>query len=557
VVCLFEFKYAKKVILKISSYFAAMFFLVAVFSPGTSWGLASNNIPLDSPIYAYIDKLDGFGLINTDIHGLKPYSKAEAARLVIEAEQNQKKLGPDSPELAREIISRLRYLLPREIDLYTQEDKTPAFDVNLLSDLKFRYVYLQGEPRSYDRLIHDTGNQGLFGFGHLRPSFVHFLRSGGSEGTPLLENNDGIVYKEDNNLQILADEEFFFTRYASALIEPLALVSGINFGDGGSHEELMLNKGYLKLGEHGLELEVGRDENWFGQGYRGSTILTNNAANLDEIKLSSPEPVDWPWFKRNIGLLKYALIFSRLARSGENKDLRQPWFVAVKVSVKPTSNFEAGINFSRQQGGPNVVNPGFLKALTSVGISNNGSNTLAGIEMRWRLPWRALRGTTVYWEYYGEDNFVIFPIVESHLAGVYIPRLTADGKNDLRFEFFYGNPLAYTDYKYPEGYTNANLIMGDSQGGDTKDYFGRFTHYFSARHTLALEYFHTQRGWIGRLGGQAVEEIDGGRVFWTLPVSTDWDVLFNYGYENIRNFNLVRNDNRQDNLARVDISYRY
>ncbi len=177
--------------------------------------------------------------------------------------------------------------------------------------------------------------------------------------------------------------------------------------------------------------------------------------------------------------------------------------------------------------------------------------------MRWRLPWRSLRGTTVYWEYYGEDNYVIFPIVESHLAGVYIPRLTSDGKNDFRFEFFYGNPLAYTDYKYPEGYTNANLIMGDSQGGDTKDYFGRFTHYFSARNTLALEYFHTQRGWIGGVGGQAVEEIDGGRAFWTLPVSNDWDVLFNYGYENIRNFNLVRNDNRQDNLARVDVSYRY
>ena len=258
---------------------------------------------------------------------------------MIEAEGNQKKLGPDTPELAQEIISRLRHLLPREIDLYTQEDKTPTFDVNLLSDMKFRYVYLQGEPRSYDRLIHDTGNQGLFGFGHLRPIFVPVLRSGGSEGTPLLENNDGIIYKEDNNVELLADEEFFFTRYASALIEPLALASGINFGGAGPHEELTLNKGYLKLGGHGLELEVGRDENWFGQGYRGSTILTNNAANLDEIKLSSPEPVDWPWFKRNIGLLKYAWIFSRLAKSGEGSTLREPWFVAVKVSVKPAPEF--------------------------------------------------------------------------------------------------------------------------------------------------------------------------------------------------------------------------
>ena len=347
------------------------------------------------------------------------------------------------------------------------------------------------------------------------------------------------------------------TEYASVLIEPLALASGINLGGAGTHSELTLNKGYLKLGGHGLELEVGRDENWFGQGFRGATILTNNAQNLDEIKLSSPEPVDWPWFKRNIGLLKYALLFSRLSASGEGPDLRQPWFVAVKLSVKPSPNFEAGINFSRQQGGPNVVNPGLLQSIGSVGQGNNGSNTLAGIEMRWRLPWLWMKGTTVYWEYYGEDNYVVIPIVESHLAGVYIPRLTSDGKNDLRFEFFYGNPIAYTDYKYPEGYTNANLIMGDSQGGDTKDYFAKFTHYFWARNSVSVEYFHTQRGWVGRNAGQAVEEIDGGRIFWNMPISTNWDALVNCGYENVRNFDLQRGVNKNDCLARVDLSYRY
>ncbi|MGA2191916.1 MAG: capsule assembly Wzi family protein [Nitrospirota bacterium] len=532
-----------------------MLFLLSL--PAMSWGLASNNIPLDSPIYTDLDKLSGFGLINTDIHGLKPYSRAEAARLVLEAEDNLQKLGPDAPELAAEIIQRLHDLLPRELDLYKQEDKAPNLDMDLLSDMRLRYVYLQGEPRSYDRVIYDTAGQGFFGFGHLRVQPPSYIQAGGSEGTPLLENNDGIIYKEGNNFELRADDEFYFTQYASVLVEPLALASGITLGGGGTHKELTLNKGYIKLGNHGLELEVGRDENWFGQGYRGSTILSNNAQNLDEIKLSSPEPVDWPWFKRNIGLLKYALVFSRLDQSGEGASLRQPWFVAAKLSVKPSPNFEAGINFSRQEAGPNVPHPGLLKTIFSVGESNNGSNTLAGVEMRWRLPWAWLRGTTVYWEYYGEDSYVVLPIVESHLAGVYVPRLTSDGRNDFRFEFFYGNPIAYTDYKYPEGYTNANLIMGDSQGGDTKDYFARFTHFFSERHTLALEYFHTQRGWVGRSAGQAIEEIDGGRIFWSLPLSDDWDILVNYGYENIRNFDLARNDDRQDSLFRVDVSYRY
>ncbi|MHB8174214.1 MAG: capsule assembly Wzi family protein [Nitrospirota bacterium] len=529
--------------------------LLPLCLPSLSWGLASSNIPLDSPIYTYLDKLSGFGLINSDIHGLKPYSKAEAARLVLEAEGNLKKIGPDAPELAQEIISRLRYLLPRELDLYNQEDKVPLFDVNPLSSARFRYVYLDGVPRSYDRLITDTGHQGVFGIGDLRKYFVPIIRAGGSEGTPLLENNEGIVYKEHNNFELRTDSEFYLTRYCSALVEPLALVSGINVGGPGPDEKLVINKGYVKLGGHGLELEVGKDENWFGQGYRGDTVMTDNAENLEEIKLSSPEPVDWPWFKRNFGLLKYAVIFSRLTKSGEGKDLREPWFAAGKISLKPTPNLEIGVNYSRQQGGPNVIEPGLLKSIFSVGQTNNGSNSLAGTEIRYRFNW--LRGTTVYWEYYGEDSYVVIPIVDSHLAGIYVPRLTADGRNDFRFEFFYGNPIAYTDYKFPEGYTNNGLIMGDSQGGDTKDYFGKFTHYFTLRNTLSLEYFHTQRGWVGRAGGQAAEDIDGGRIFWSLPLSRDWDALLNYGYEYVRNFNLNPGNDRQDNLLRLDISYRY
>jgi hypothetical protein len=536
---------------------SAGIFILCVFLalPSVSWALASNNIPLDSPVYVYLEKLNGLGLIDTDIHGLKPYSKAEAARLTLEAEDNLDKLGPDASELAKQVIRRLRDLLPRELDLYRQEDKAPVFDTSLLSRLRLRYVYLEGEPRSYDRVIHDTAGQGFFGIGHLRNQAPSNVQAGGSEGTPLIENNDGIIYKEDNNFELRTDEEFYITQYAAALVEPLALVSGVNLGGAGTRSELTLNKGYLKLGGHGLELEVGRDENWLGQGYRGSTILTNNARNLDEIKLSSPEPVDWPWFKRNIGLLKYALVFSKLSKSGESNTLRQPWFVAVKLSVKPTPNFEIGVNLGRQQDGPNVKQPGLIKAMFSVGQTNNGSNTLAGIEMRYRLNW--LRGTTIYWEYYGEDSYVVLPMVESHIFGIYVPRLTSDGKNDFRFEFFYGNPIAYCDYKYPEGYTNANLIMGHSQGGDTKDYFGRFTHYFWTRNRVSVEYFHTQRGWVGRMAGQAVEEIDAARIFWDMPVSTNWDALVNYGYENVRNFNLQRGQNRDNHLVRVDLSYRY
>ena len=64
------------------SYSLSIFLNIALAVPYT-WALASNNIPLDSPLYLYLDKLAGFGLIATDIKGIKPFSKAEAARLLL------------------------------------------------------------------------------------------------------------------------------------------------------------------------------------------------------------------------------------------------------------------------------------------------------------------------------------------------------------------------------------------------------------------------------------------------------------------------------------------
>ena len=45
-------------------------------------------IPLDDPIYYELDTLDGLGLLDSYLSEIKPISRVEAARLVIEAENN-------------------------------------------------------------------------------------------------------------------------------------------------------------------------------------------------------------------------------------------------------------------------------------------------------------------------------------------------------------------------------------------------------------------------------------------------------------------------------------
>ncbi len=533
---------------------SALVLLFLFAAPQNIWALSSNNIPLNSLVYQYIEKLAGFGLIKSDLKGIRPYSRSEAARLLLEAEGELAGKGEQEDLFARGIVKRLRELVPREAALRGDPAQAPFFDSNPLAAFRLRYVYLDGVPRSYERPVHDPGGDGVFGIGSgLRPDtpYPTLVRQHGTEGTPLLENNEGNRYGRGNNVELLLNSEFYLKSYASALLEPR-----LSHSEQGSDTDARLNKGYVKLGGGGLELEAGRDAAWLGLGYRGAITLTDNARNFDLLKISSPEPLGLKY----LGFLKYAVLFSRFDSVLTDAGERRPYFMAAKVSVKPAAPVEVGINYGKQFGGPGVDNSvgSNLRGIFG-GTSSDNTNNLAGVEVRIRLPF--LRNAEIYGEFSGEDSASVWPIAESYLVGLYIPRLTAGGKDDLRVEYFWGNSILYTSGTFPEGYMYEGMPMGHSQGGATQDLFIRYSHWFSLRNNVALEYFHTERGNLGKVevNGvmQAVERKNSWRAAWNLPVYGDWDLNLTYGWERIDNLNLADGVTRTNQLFKVDLSYRY
>ncbi|WP_306535471.1 capsule assembly Wzi family protein [Geobacter sp.] len=537
--------------------------LVLTLFASTASALSSPNIPLDSPVYSYLEKLAGFGLVRSDVAGIKPFSRAEAARLLLEAEWNME-AGSGSGDLAfaRTILAELRRKIPREAALYREPDTAPAVDVNPMSSARVRYVYLDGKPRSYERPVHDPGDDGVFGIGSgLRPAnpYPSPVQQHGTEGTSLMENNEGIVYRDGHNVEVRFSAEASLGSVASALVEPQLSYS--REGDGAT---VKLVKGYLKIGGGGAELEVGRDANWLGLGSRGAVTLTNNARNFDLVKLSSPEPI----LLKYVGALKYAFIGSRFDTTVTDGEERRPWFLGAKLSVKPVENFEIGINYGKQFAGPGVDNSfgDFVRGIFG-GMSSDNTNNLAGVEMRLRLP--KLRNTELYGEFSGEDSASFWPIVESYVAGVYIPRLTASGRDDLRFEFFKGNNILYTNSTFPGGYLYKGMPIGHSQGGAVIEFYLRYSHWFSVRNNLALEFFRTDRGHEGRVtvdaagrfdpNGvmQAIEKKHAGRVSWSLPVHGDLDMNLLYGIEKVENVDLVAGEDRTNQLFKAEVRYRY
>lgn len=529
--------------------------LILTFTATPSHALSSANIPLGSPVYLYLEKLAGLGLVTCDIKGLKPFSKSEAARLLLEAERNLSTGNAAPSDFANKLIKNIRESIPREVAILENPAKKPRlFDYDPISSLSLRYVYLDGAPRDYNRTSKDPAHQSAFGFigGDLRPlGDGGPVRVTGGEGTPLLENNNGIVYRRGNSGELRWGAEGYFSDKGAALLEPVVLATG-------NDAEIRLNRGYIKLGGGGLELELGRDENWFGPGYRGTTTLTNNARNFDLIKVSSPEPLDAAWVKRWLGEVKYSLVASRFDETDiGSADHRQPYFFGFKLAVKPREWFEYGANFVRQQGGPGFNTPASLKDEIFGGGDTNHNNTIAGLDLRFRVP--QLRNSEFYVEYSGEDNAGgVWPIVESYVAGLFLPCLASSCRDDFRFEYFFGSVMLYGDWKFPRGYVYHDMPPGHSQGGaGVQEFFGRYSHWFDVRNRLALEYFYTERGRSYRTGDQVMESKHAGRIFWDLPLYGDLDAQLGYGIEKIANLNLVDGAERTNQLLKFEIRYRY
>jgi hypothetical protein len=539
---------------KVSSAIFYAILYISLSQANPCYALSSTNIPLDSPVYDYVEKLSGFGLIDSDIRGLRPYSRAELARLLREAKDNRARLASGKEQLADEVIKRIEELIPREVLLYDKPSEAKRFDINPVVYARARYVHLDGQPRSYNRDVFIPGDQSAFGFigGNLRPNNAGIGHESGTEGTPLLENNQGVIYRPGNNGEIRAATEGYFSDKVSFLIEPYILVTP-------EDKELRLGKGYLKLGGGGLELEVGRDENWFGPGRRGALTLSSNAQNFDQVKLSSPEPLDVAWVKNNLGLLKYSLNVSRFDETGTGSDLRRPWFVGAKFSLKPKPWWEIGINFARMEGGPGFTGKSTIQDTIFGGGYTNHNATTAGIDLRFRIPW--LANTELYAEYVGSDSALFWPIVESYIAGFYVPSLMASGRDDFRFEFFYGSQKLYTDFKFPLGAVYQNMPFGDSQGGGTIEFYARYSHWFSPRNILALELWRNDRGDEGRVAVngviQAVERTAAGRVSFGMPLYGDMDLNLTYGIGRTTNFNLTQDVKQINQLSTIELRYRY
>ncbi|HYA42903.1 MAG TPA: capsule assembly Wzi family protein [Syntrophobacteraceae bacterium] len=550
--------------------------LLTVFTAGIDDAVAlpSNNVPLDDWSYAALDKLAGFGLIHSDVHGMRPYTRQEVARLVNEALDYKEERKADLPPLIEGLLERFQKEFREELTVYGRgkDDEPAAFVFKPIVEAKADYVHSDGQPKDFLNVLskggvrqYPSGAGGIVGY----------------EGTPLLPYKEGVVYGQGNNFSFQFASSFQLWDLLSGWVEPIVIERGNSTAgrstgsipsNVGSLEntEVDLFKGYIKFSPFDwFEAEFGRDSMWWGQGDHGTLILTDNAAPLDMLKISNSTPSLLPWYFSYLGPFKYAVFCAVLE---DDRDYADTKFGGMRLDFKPIPNLEIGMSHTFMFGGQDGPSPNsfyqFVKLAALAQYSTVGVHNMAAFDWRYRMPF--LWNAEFYGEWGGNDaglkpeirNFLFQDI--GYILGLYFPRIDPQGRADLRIEYADNvneggvgsklNGMWYTHGTYTTGVTYNGLILGDAIGPDARDIYVRVSYYVrnNLKAGVDAEYWQT-----GANVGPAIESEyqTGADITWDINPSLS--AMVRYGWGAIQNFDLVRSDNRSDNLLMLELRYKF
>jgi hypothetical protein len=444
-------------------------------------------VPLDDPIYQELETLNGLGFLDDYLEEIKPISRIEAARLTLEAQRNLVSSEDKSP-LAKTLIDRLRLELADEIgwiDTETEDDLPNM--IHPLERAEAAYIYSSGARRYWN-----SGGTNPY-------TFV----VNASEGTPLLPNNDGIATGNGSN-EVVRWSGWgglggFLTSYGE-------LEASGPFTRSLSGDSRVLPLGaetVVGLGNHALSF--GQEEMWWGSGHFAALSQSNNTSPFVALRFQNIHPTLLPYFLRYLGQFRYQAFFGQLDGDRYNS---HPWIDGQIFSFKPLPNFEFGITHTINFGGrynDSYNLSGFIGRATGFNTGNyqdGQTNSRGGFYLKWFFP--RLRNLQAYQEILAEDNannfvpplghFLPFLAI-SFQGGIYLPRLTKDGRTDLRFEYAILEPN-YSIHDFSLYWTNDGGFMGDALGPNASEVdlaLGRWMGAQKNPMKLTLDLFYTEQ----------------------------------------------------------------
>jgi hypothetical protein len=232
-------------------------------------------------------------------------------------------------------------------------------------------------------------------------------------------------------------------------------------------------------------ISAGLVDRWWGPGWEGSLILSNNARPIPALTIernySDPfetRLLSWlgPW--------RLGVMFGQL--EGSDVAVADARFFGARATFKPRSWLEIGLSRTAQWcGSGRPCGFGTFKDLLlgqdnrsdSLGVNDEPGNQMAGYDARLRSPWHKLP-LALYTQWIGEDEANGLPSKFLGLFGAEWWGAAGDSTYRLHVEYSDTTCIftrqqpqfgcAYRNSLYPQGYTFRGRVIGHSLDNDSR-----------------------------------------------------------------------------------------
>ena len=481
--------------------------------------MASPYVPLDSWIYPALERLIALGYIQSDVLGMRPWTRMACARLLDDAEDNASDGGIEDGEAGRTYAA------------LTGEFKTEIARLDGAANVG------GGVRTVYTRMMGISGTPVRDGF-HFGQTIIN------DYGRPYWTGFNNITGlsadAEAGPVSIYFRGEYQHSpRMPSESTQTLAATAAADFtpplaNGSGEVSQVELLDSMASVNINNVEVSFGVQSVWMGPGESGALLLSNNAAPFPMLKIDDVAPHRIPGLSRILGPFRTEFFVGQL--SGQHWEectasscqsypgypgvvgpniSPQPFIHGEKISFQPTRNFEFGMGVTAMFGGPGlpVTFGNFFRTyyVHTQTLVNNPGKRVSAADFSYRIP--GLRD----WLTFYLDSMVwdeISPIGSTRAAvnpGIYLPRipkvpkleLRAEGFNISRAREFPPGFVYFNADRYRSGYINNGNLLGSWIGRAGRGGQGWLTYWFSPRNKLQLGY---------RLQTVSPNFIEGGRL---------------------------------------------
>ena len=495
--------------------------------------LASPYVPLDSWIYPALERLAGLGLVNDEFMGMRPWTRAECARLVNDARDQLPNADKQNAEVA-ELIEALT----REFPLETDGDGAPAFRLESV----------------YSRTEHVSGMPLTDGF-HLAQTQINDFGRPYGEGWNTINGFSGYATSGRWVAYMRGEEQTAPSIPAFSLATREAIQQADQNVNGlplpvqpgtaqPSVNQFKLLDAYVGVMVSNWQVSFGKQSLYWGSGDGGSLELSNNSQPIDMFRINRTAPLKLPSILGWLGPMRTEFFMGQLAgfefidaplglvgQWGQALPI-QPFIHGQNISFKPTRNFEFGFYRTTIFGGEGypLTWHHFFSSLFTTGNLNPGTtnkpgNRTSGLDFSYRLP-RLRDWVTFYGDGYTDDQFspIAYADRSAWHAGLYFSHFPQLPKLDLRVEGVYtdvppgAGPIApgtfYDNATWSSGYTNNGYLIGSWVGRGGQGAQAWTNYWFNARNRLQFNFRHQKVSQHFIPGGGSLTDVGVRSDYW-------------------------------------------